>query len=122
MANSTRQFASTGVIEYDGMIDLTTSGAISASRGEGITFARASAGVYTATLDEIFYDCLGAFVDLSEATVTSAGVRITDIDLQASGGAVITFSTFDDNATPAAADLAAGSVSFRAVFRRYPTN
>ena len=106
-----------------GEIDLTTAGAILATRGRGLVFTKTGTGVYTVrVVGYIFKEVLARQVQLHAATPTPAYAEITGIDLDGAGdgtGAVITITTLDDNATPAAANIAAGTISLDVVFRMY---
>lgn len=104
--------------------DITTAGAIAAVRGDGVTVAHPTTGTYTVTVDrEYFFEVLHRHAEYNQATPTAAWAGITSIDVDGAGdgsGAVITVKTFDDNATPTAADLATGTVSVQVTFRRHP--
>jgi hypothetical protein len=112
-----------GTWKVQGEFDLTTAGAILASRGDGLVFTKTGTGTYTVrVINEIFVEVLHRNVEVNRATATAGIVNISSIDVDGAGdgtGAVITIQTLDDNATPTATDQATGTVSFSVTFRKW---
>lgn len=104
--------------------DLNASAAITATRGDGITATKTGTGTYTVRVNrQDFVEVLARDVNFYTVvgSPTSRWASITLIDTDGAGdgtGAVITITTWDDNATPAAADTnVAGIISGEVVFR-----
>lgn len=107
-------------------IDLANTGTVSATRGDGIVVTKTGVGTYTIRVERlVFFEVLERAVDLHFGTVANEiqGAVITGIDLDGAGdgtGCVISITTYDDNATPAAANITvtstcvmSGHVTFR---------
>lgn len=102
--------------------DLSAAAAVTATRGDDVVVTKTGTGVYTVrVVGRTFYEVLKRFAWLSRAAPGTANAQVTSIDLDGAGdgtGAVITVTTLDDFATPAAADVgAASTVSVEVVFR-----
>jgi hypothetical protein len=123
MPTMAAQHWNVGEIEVNFEIDLNSSAAIIATRGDDVVATKIGTGVYTVrVVGRTFYEVLYRHVHLFRAVPTIANAQITAIDLDGAGdgtGAVITITTLDDYATPVAADISstAATLSGKVVFR-----
>ena len=116
---------------YEFEFTVTTSGAIVpdadgfTSTDPAVTVSRTGTGTYKINIPGNFQKTVYRSAKLLEATPTAATADFTAVSLgggtaDATGGATtdVTLKTMDDNATPAAADLSAGTIACRIVFQK----
>lgn len=112
------------IVHFD--FDTVAAGAVSTAAGgvraDGCTVTKTGVGTYTVTVNRVaFYEVLHRQCQLSQSPATAFWASITGVALSAdSQSTVISITTWDDNATPAAANLGAnGNISGQVVLRRH---
>lgn len=109
--------------EVDFEFDTVAAGAVSTATGgvraDGCAVVKTGVGTYTVTVTNIPHvEVISRSVQLNQAAGTAFWAGITGI-VVTNGSTVISITTYDDNATPAAANLGAnGVISGRVVLRR----
>lgn len=127
MPTMAAQHWNVGEIVVNFEVDLTAAAAINTAagsvRGDDIVATKTGTGLYTIrVVGRTFYEVLFRHAEFHPAGAANiVNAKVTAIDLDGAGdgtGAVITITTLDDYATPAAADVvAAGTISGQVVFR-----
>jgi hypothetical protein len=122
--NKTSMYGNSARFEMEGQVDLSAAGAVSASRGDGVTVVKNGTGLYDITVTNPSHlelvkvmACGADLVDAAIGTVKDVGVKTTVAKNATSGSFTMTIRTVD--AAGADVDEAANAltVGFRFVIQ-----
>jgi hypothetical protein len=123
-ANSTTVYGNSARFEMEGQVDLGSTGAVVAARGDGVSVVKNGTGLYDITVVnpaqlELVHvlDAGAALVDTAVGTVKGVGVKTPPAKNATSGSFTMTIRTVDAAGADVDEAASALTVSFRFVTR-----